>query len=67
MIKKDIERIGVMINGIINALLVAFSFLSLPILFGLFFYYLYQGQLYYCIICLAGIYTFIHLNQSLNK
>lgn len=38
---------------------------SFPILFVLFFYFLCTGEVLKSFACLAGIYTFIHLNKIL--
>lgn len=41
------------------------TFLSFFVLFFLFFMYLYAGNPIMCLVCIAGIYAFIHLNKVL--
>ena len=49
----------------IKTVLTLLTLFSFALLFVLFFIFMYKGQPFECLVCLAGIYTFIHLNKAL--
>ena len=51
--------------SVVTKLLILATFISLPILFGMFFIYLYSRDIAMCLMCIIGVYTFLHLNNSL--
>ena len=53
--------------SIIKDVLTLFTLFSFAVLFVLFFMFMYKGQSFECLVCLAGIYTFIHLNKVLQR
>lgn len=64
-IKKAWEKFMTFIIEKLKNLLTLATFFSFIVLFGLFFFFLYKEDAIMCLVCLAGIYTFVHLNKSL--
>lgn len=64
-IKNLIERVLTALVSFVKGALTFSTLISLAVLFVLFFIFLYQGDILLCLVCLAGIYTFIHLNKVL--
>ena len=64
-IKRVVEKVMTAIVGVVKKLLTLATLFSFAVLFALFFMYMYRGDVLMCFACLAGIYTFIHLNKVL--
>lgn len=64
-IKRAVEKIMVSLVGVTKKLLTLLTLFSFAVLFALFFLFMYRGEAIMCLVCLAGIYTFIHLNKVL--
>ena len=64
-IKKWFTKVMTTLVSCIKRLLTLATLFSFAVLFVLFFVFMYQGLPFMCLVCLAGIYTFIHLNKVL--
>ena len=64
-IKRVVEKFMTSLVGVIKKLLTLSTLFSFAVLFVLFFVFMYKGEAFMCLVCLAGIYTFIHLNKVL--
>lgn len=64
-IKKWFTKGMTTIVSCIKRSLTLATLFSFAVLFVLFFVFMYQGLPFMCLVCLAGIYTFIHLNKVL--
>ena len=64
-IKKTFDKFMTALVSTIKKLLTLFTLFSFAVLFVLFFIYLHNGEPFNALVCLAGIYTFIHLNKVL--
>lgn len=64
-IKQGFNKCLTFIVELVKKLLTLFTLFSFAVLFVLFFYYLFTGRPLYALVCLAGEYTFIHLNKVL--
>ena len=64
-IKRVVEKIMTAFVGVVRKLLTLATYFSFAVLFVLFFMFMHQGDPVMCLVCLAGIYTFIHLNKVL--
>lgn len=64
-IKRAVDKFLTMLVNAVKKLLTLSTFFSFAVLFALFFVYMYRGEYVMCLVCLAGIYTFIHLNKVL--
>lgn len=64
-IKRTAEKLLTFVVSTIKKLLTLFTLFSFAVLFALFFLYMYRGEEPMCLVCLAGIYTFVHLNKVL--
>lgn len=64
-IKELAKKILTALVSTVKKLLILSTLLSFVVLFILFFRYMYIGDPIMCLVCLAGIYTFIHLNEVL--
>ena len=64
-IKKWFTKVMTTLVSCIKRLLTLTTLFSFAVLFVLFFVFMYQGLPFMCLVCLAGIYTFIHLNKVL--
>ena len=64
-IKRAVERVMTALVGVTKKLLTLATLFSFAVLFALFFAFMYRGDVLMCFACLAGIYTFIHLNKVL--
>ena len=64
-IKRVVEKLITALVSTVKHLLTLATLFSFAVLFVLFFMYMYKGDPFMCLVCLAGIYTFIHLNKVL--
>lgn len=64
-IKKWFTNFLTAVVSFVKRLLTLATLFSFAVLFVLFFVFMYQGLPFMCLVCLAGIYTFIHLNKVL--
>ena len=64
-IKRLAESLLRGLVSLVKNLLTIFTLFSFAVLFVLFFMFMYEGDPIMCLMCLAGIYTFIHLNKVL--
>ena len=64
-IKRVVEKVMTFLVGVTRKLLTLTTLFSFAVLFALFFVFMYKGEALMCFVCLAGIYTFIHLNKVL--
>lgn len=64
-IKELAKKLLTVLVSIVKKVLILSTLLSFVVLFILFFRYMCVGDPIMCLICLAGIYTFIHLNEVL--
>ena len=64
-IKRAIDKGMTALVSAVKKLLTLSTLFSFAVLFVLFFVFMYQGNAFMCLVCLAGIYTFIHLNKVL--
>lgn len=64
-IKRVVEKVMTKLVDVTKKLLTLATLFSFAVLFVLFFVFMYQGDAIMCLVCLAGIYTFIHLNKVL--
>ena len=65
LIKRVLETAMTALVLAVKRLLTLATLFSFAVLFGLFFVYLYNNEPLMCLVCLAGIYIFIHLNKVL--
>lgn len=65
VLKQAVDKCMTAIVSFIKKVVILATFLSFAVLFGLFFYYLYKDLPVHSLVCLAGIYIFIHLNKNL--
>lgn len=63
--KRLFERGMTALTSAIKNVLTLLTLFSFAVLFVLFFVFMYIGKPFECLVCLAGIYTFIHLNKVL--
>lgn len=64
-VKRQIGKFITTVVSVVKKLLTLATFFSFAVLFVLFFLFMYKGDPVMCLVCLAGIYTFIHLNKVL--
>ena len=64
-IKRVVDNFLTALVSIVKWSLTLVTMFSFAVLFVLFFMYMYKGNPFMCLVCLAGIYTFIHLNKVL--
>lgn len=64
-IKIMLQRAIAGLVSVVRTLLTIATMFSFAVLFVLFFIFMYQGEALMCLVCLAGIYAFIHLNKAL--
>lgn len=64
-IKRKVDKAMTTAVSAVKKLLTLSTLFSLAVLFVLFFVFMYKGDPFMCLVCLAGIYTFIHLNKVL--
>lgn len=62
-IKKWYTKVMTTLVSYVKRLLTLATLFSFAVLFVLFFVFMYRGLSFMCLVCLAGIYTFIHLNK----
>lgn len=65
LIKRFFEKRVTGLVSLVRKLLTLLTMFSFAVLFVLFFVYMYTGKPIMCLVCLAGIYTFVHLNKVL--
>ena len=65
VLKRVVDKVMTTVVSAIKKLLTLFTLFSFAVLFVLFFVFMYRGDVLMCFACLAGIYTFIHLNKVL--
>lgn len=64
-IKRVVDKFMTTVVSTVKKLLTLATLFSFAVLFVLFFFFMYKGDTFLCFACLAGIYTFIHLNKVL--
>ena len=64
-VKRAAEKFMTTLVSIVRKALTLFTLFSFLALFVLFFFYMYNGDVSMCFVCLAGICTFIYLNRGL--
>lgn len=64
-IRRVVEKVMTTLVGVVKKLLTLATLFSFAVLFVLFFVFMYKGDPFMCLVCLAGIYTFVHLNRVL--
>ena len=64
-IKRVVDKFITALVSIVKWSLTLVTMFSFAVLFVLFFMYMYKDNPFMCLVCLAGIYTFIHLNKVL--
>lgn len=63
--RKVFIKLMELVVSTVKKLTILVTLLSFPVLFVLFFIFLFQGKVIEALACLAGIYTFVHLNKVL--
>lgn len=63
--KRVFDKFMTAVVSTIKKILTLLTLFSFAVLFVLFFVYMYHGEPFNALVCLAGIYTFIHLNKVL--
>lgn len=64
-VKRVVDKVMTTVVSTVKKLLTLATLFSFAVLFVLFFVFMHQGNAFMCLVCLAGIYTFIHLNKVL--
>lgn len=64
-LKRMVDKFMTTLVSTIKKTLTLFTLFSFAVLFVLFFVFMCKGEAFMCLVCLAGIYTFIHLNKVL--
>ena len=64
-VKRVVDKVMTTVVSTVKKLLTLATLFSFAVLFVLFFVFMYQGNVFMCFACLAGICTFIHLNKVL--
>ena len=64
-IKRITEKVVTAVVSFVRKILTLLTYFSFGFLFVKFFMYMFSGEPFMCLVCLAGIYTFIHLNKVL--
>lgn len=64
-IKQGFNKLMTLVVSAVKKLLTLATLFSFAALFVLFFVYLLTGRPFEALVCLAGVYTFIHLNKVL--
>lgn len=64
-LKRAFDKFMTWLVSAVKKVLTLFTLFSFAVLFVLFFVFLYRGESFNALVCLAGIYTFIHLNKVL--
>lgn len=63
--KQIASKVLTAVVSFVKKFLTLLTLFSFAVLFSLFFTFMYKGEPLMCLVCLAGIYTFIHLNEVL--
>ena len=64
-LRKCIAKFFFSVIDCVRKVLTMFTLFSFAVLFALFFYYLFKGQPFYSLTCVAGMTVFIYLNKQL--
>lgn len=64
-IKRVFNKFMTTVVSFVRKVLTLLTLFSFAVLFVFFFVYMYHGEPFNALVCLAGIYTFIHLNKVL--
>ncbi len=65
LIKRGAEKFITSLIDVVRNLLTLLTFFSFPVLFVLFFIYLFKGEVYSSALCVLGICAFAYLNKNL--